>query len=83
MNTIDINSLHKTIMSDFKNGIIYDKNNKLEELYSCINKNNVSFDVLNDLKRNSLETLKYEDFNFYLLSAIPLLEKYNSYKKCD
>lgn len=81
MNTIDINSLHKTIMSDFKNGIIYDENNKLGELYSCINKDNVSLDVLNDLKRNSLNTLRYEDFNFYLLSAIPLLEKYNSYKK--
>ncbi len=81
MNSIDLNSLHKTIMTDFKNEIVYNENNKLEELYSSIDKKNVSLDVLNDLKKNSSKTLRIEDYHFYLLSAIPLLERYNSCKK--
>ena len=81
MNTIDINSLHKLIMSDYKKRTTDENNGKLENLYLCINKKNVSLDVLNDLKKSCENQLKHEDYNFYLLSAIPLLDKYNSSKK--
>ena len=81
MNTIDIDSIHQSILNDYKNySENVENNTKWKTLYEEI-ENNVSNDVLKDLKKYAKKNDDISSYQYYLISAIPILEEFSQCKE--
>ena len=90
MNAIDILSIHDRIVKDYNkidetilNESDFSLNqSKWETLYSEISEN-TSNDVLSDIKKKfkTVDTQSTQNFNFYIMQTISLLEEYEKIKK--
>ena len=92
MNTIDILSIHDIIVREHRKEINIKNPNseehldesmeKWKELYQQISQNNTSTDVLTDVKAKFVqdEKQKNENFNFYLIAVVSLLEEFMKYR---
>jgi len=90
MNNVDILWIHNFLIRKYK---VKEVNNNNEEeeytkwknlLDSAVNNKNTSNDVINDLSEKMKELQNQQDseqFNFYLIQAIPLLDEYKNLQK--
>lgn len=87
MNTIDILSVHDIIVRDHQktsasSGEFSDLTNlsmeKWKKLYHDISHNNTSEEVLSDVKSKFIqdEKKKLDNFNFYLIAVVPILDDF-------
>ena len=87
MNTIDILSVHDIIVRDHQktstsSGEFSDLTSlsmeKWKKLYHDISQNNTSEEVLSDVKSKFIqdEKKKLDNFNFYLIAVVPILDDF-------
>lgn len=87
MNTIDILSIHEIIIREnnslqetysFSETLNDDSMEKWKLIYEKIAENNSSEDVLTDVKAkfNQNEKEKLDNFNYYLVSVVPILDEF-------
>ena len=92
MNTIDILSIHEIIIRDHSFPDMSsctlpemsseESVQKWKELYQQISQNNTSEDVLSDVKAKFIENKKEktDNFNFYIVAVIPILDDFTQCK---
>ena len=85
MNNVDILSIHDIIVKDIQNSHSDEekRKNKWKKLYQEVNENS-SNDVLKDLESKfnlKEETEDSQNFNYYLIQALPLLDEFSETKR--
>lgn len=85
MNNVDILSIHDIIVKDIQNSHNdeEERKNKWKKLYQEVNENS-SNDVLKDLESKfnlKEETEDSQNFNYYLIQALPLLDEFSDTKR--
>ncbi len=85
MNTIDILSIHEIIVREYSEDSCSlpdmsseESIQKWKELYQQISQHNTSEDVLSDVKAKFIENkkAKAENFNFYVVAVVPIMEDF-------
>lgn len=87
MNTIDILSIHEIICREHTKDSMSSltemcSDESWEQLYQQISQNNTSEDVLTDVKAKFKqdEKKKFDNFNFYLIAVVPVLDEFHESK---
>ena len=80
MSTIDINSIHQMIVNENSNPKIEEMNDEWESIYKELG-DNISEDVLIDLKSRVKTNNEKNKYKYYLIASLPILEEFTICRK--